>query len=637
MRHRALTALTIGLTAGTVLAQQVQPFFLLEKGPGSEWIVSEKDQGLRRALAMLPDRIGELPVEIDHLPPPALDAMRIAAQVFAQPATFAMTYNPGDARGMGYGISFSLGAANEAEAQRMHGLLLQGVAQAPMPFALQDHPQRQGMKQIVTPFGPISFGPAAAGESWSWQLLAGATDDPRFAFDRLPQAPAGFAPYLRARLDFAALQAAAQMGQGFVGNQPMGNQVFEQLRQMGIVGEDTISVDYLAGYADDATVELTTVHNARGHAGALGLSTTPLTRRHLRAIPEDAVMAAIGTFDREQFDKVLDQLSSQGVPVEEGLGEFHRHTGVDLMNDVVASLGDAGAIYTSDGTGGGSIASAVLLIGVSDRQRLADAHEKLASLANRAILDAREEMVSSYLRVEPWTAGGHQLYSIRFRGLPVPAEISWAITDDWLVLGLTPQAVIAAAQQAAGDGVRPLAATETFASLDFDGGQITSLVYADADRLGRSGYPLLSMLGSALANAVRSPTEIREPGLVVPTFRDLMAGARPMAQVSYWDGDSFVTEGRADRSLLVQGAVGLGAVAQVAPLAMGIAAPAIMGAREHHRWGLLDGVQHPELAIRRLGDALHLDPLERAAVAIALAWKANPEAFAAEPSRAARD
>src|SRR5690606_24824190 len=102
---------------------------------------------------------------------------------------------------------------------------------------------------------------------------------------------------------------------------------------------------------------------------------------------------------------------------------------------------------------------------------------------------------------------------------------------------------------------------------------LASISFVDSSRTIRDGYTLTSMVGSAMANLVRSPiaggrenAAAREPGLVVPPYRDLVAGAKPMVSVSYWSGDDLITEATGDRSVLVNGAATSGAASPWFPV-----------------------------------------------------------------------
>jgi hypothetical protein len=107
--------------------------------------------------------------------------------------------------------------------------------------------------------------------------------------------------------------------------------------------------------------------------------------------------------------------------------------------------------------------------------------------------------------------------------------------------------------------------------------QLTGFSYSDTARNLGDGYMVMSMLGSAISNAMRSPTDpTREPGMIVPVFNDLKKDVKPAVGFTYWRGDDLVTESHADRSVLVTGTSLAGTVVKVLPL---VAIPALASAR----------------------------------------------------------
>ncbi len=616
-----LAALTgVGLMSTSLLAQ-VQPLLVIEKSDLSSWTPSEKDAALARALEMLPARLNELPGEIPDFPPEARPVIDMLLTLITREGRMSITYNPDDdSQLMGYGVTFRVATKDADDARAMHQRLLGFMSDSPAPIEASQ--RFEGMSQIATPAGQVHFGPSNAGGDWGYVLQFGAVDDPSDGFDALPESPAGMTSIMRAHMDFAALNPLAQMGrqmvEGLIGDPQMLDASFAMLEESGLVGERTIKIDYNAGYTDEYSVERFSIVDARWAAEPLGLPTEPLTRDELRAIPGDAVMASMARFDFNQFNEMLDMMGEFGLPIEDGLTMFREQTGIDVRTDVIGALGDAVGAYTSDSTGGGSLLSGVVLVGVGDHDRMADTLSKLAGLANQAM--QMDEHVARYVSVASWNHGGHDLISLRFNGIPIPLELSLALTDDWLILGATPQAVIAAADQAGGAGDGGLGNNPAFTG-QLDGRrQYVSVNFLDAQRLAKGGYPFACMLGSAVANGVRSPG-LRDPGLVVPTFHELMDGARASVGGSYWDGEDYVTEWRGDRSVLVQTSVMVGMIGQFAPIIGAVALPAMANARQFS----FDDLD-PAVLARMLRAGVWVDPVDRALLAM-LATQVQPKAL----------
>jgi hypothetical protein len=254
-------------------------------------------------------------------------------------------------------------------------------------------------------------------------------------------------------------------------------------------------------------------------------------------------------------------------------------TGVDAVDDILGSLGGTFAVYMSDTTGG-SLGSLVFVTSLSDRAKFEQAHVKLMGVANTQL--SKQEAARGYVRIRPWQDGSTQLFSISFPGLPVPLEVTYALQGNWLIGGLTPQATLAATRQAQGKGGKGLRDNSAFAEA-IGGKEILSFSFIDTPRTLRDGYQYVSLAGSALANAVRSPVDSeRDPGLVVPTFAELKVGARPMVSFSYWRGDDMVSESHGDRSVLVNATGAIGAAAPFFPVVGALIGGAAAAAQNHH-------------------------------------------------------
>jgi hypothetical protein len=98
---------------------------------------------------------------------------------------------------------------------------------------------------------------------------------------------------------------------------------------------------------------------------------------------------------------------------------------------------------------------------------------------------------------------------------------------------------------------------------------VTSLSFSDTARALPLGYTFASLLGSALANGVRSPlSPDRNPGTLIPTYPELKKGVRANVLYSYWRGDDYLLEMHGDHSVLVNGTAIAGTVSRLLPLAI---------------------------------------------------------------------
>ncbi|MHC4768195.1 MAG: hypothetical protein ACYTEI_05735, partial [Planctomycetota bacterium] len=317
----------------------------------------------------------------------------------------------------------------------------------------------------------------------------------------------------------------------------------------------------------------------------------PVTRRDLAMVPADATFAEIGRYKisglgdmLRQFVPAMEELELEGM--EDPFALFREHTGLDLERDLLAHFGDSYGFYMSDTTGGGGLMSSVMFMEVTKGDALDESLRRL----NDRINALTREHAKGYVELRSSQRDGLALTTLTFPGLPIPLEISWTISDGYLVFGATPHAVIAAIGQARGGGPS-LLDNASFLEMGGRGWEGAMYVtYTDMPRLARSGYGLTQLLCSALANGVRSPNNPRrDPGLIVPAFDDLIDGAKASVSTYRLDGNDLVGTFQTDRSLLVNLSGGLGLIGQsgttvaMAALAGGVLLPSIAEAREQAR------------------------------------------------------
>ncbi len=559
-------------------------------------LVDAKDQGLKNALAMLPDRIHELPGEIpgmDQLPMPIVDLL---IRIMTQPGRLAVTYNADDQSGgaFGAGVVLSLGPTDEKTTADMHKTISEVLAKSPLGGQAKESTLYKGMLETPTPVGGLlRYGPRHAVDGWRYEVHFGTAPDPDAPFASLP-APAipDFKPVFRARLDLAPLEPFARMfaamagggagvhhgdddepgngkGDKRAGGGPPnpGKMIIERLKQAGVIGPNAVKYSFQSGHTKDGQVGFTVVEGMKKIAQARGALASPITDVDLAVIPADATVAFVAKGSVSTLANALQEAAGSAPPLEMMLDQLKQATDVDLMNDVVANLGDTICVYMSDTTGGADLCSAVAMVSLKDRAKFEATHNKIAAFASKQI---QQSPAGGHVRIRDWTASGASLHTLAFPGLPVPLEITVAFQGDWLIVGATPQAALAAAQQvkAGGMGIRD---NKAFAAVfPRDGRMVTSFSFIDTQRVMRGGYQYVSMMGSAVGNLARSAVNPdaanREPGLVVPTYNELREGARPIISFTYWRNDDLVTESHADRSQLVNLAGGIGAASPTFPI-----------------------------------------------------------------------
>lgn len=625
-----MLALLAGLTLAPLspvlspaLAQQAQPFtkgtvLVIDHAHLDRFFASPKDRPMAEALAMIPARLREAAHEIPNLPPEAPGLATMALAALASPGRFIISYNGDNPAGgaYGYGAAFSFETEDEAAAQDIHARVSALAAQGGMRLKTKGG-RFPTMTDVQTPFALLSFGPRTSGDTVRYEVIFGTMDNPDDAAGSLPTpnsvpVPPGFEPVLRARLDTAGFGPAMQMAEAFAGQNPEAAEGLARLREMGIGGDSAIKVSYVAGHTKEETVSVTLVEGARRAADTLGLSDTPLTEADLAAIPSDAIDVYLRNGEQDWGGK-LESLAEGQPRVAEMLEQLQAMTGVDLKADILDSLGGTVGVYLSDSTGGGTIGSAVAMISLKDPAKLSAAVGRLAAAGNAAL--DHLPIGPGYVRFSPWKDGAIDLVSLRFPGLPVPMELTIAITPRWLIAGPTPQAALAAARQASGKGDGGLASNKAFAQALPKDRRVTSIAFSDTARNMAIGYPFVSMFGSAIANGVRSPADpTREPGLLVPLYGDLRRGVRPRIGYTYWRGDDMISEAHSDLSGLASAAGTVGLVTKIVPL-IAIPGAAAAGFRDAQGLGSAGSLSAPLAFIAREA----VPPLTPESTALAIA------------------
>ena len=579
----AIQNLRIGLVgaamcaSASVASAQLNPVVVIERGDAADILVSEKDAGLVRAMRLLPDRLRDLPRDSEgNIPEEFAEYADLLVQGLSARWRFGLVFNEDEPNAgfFGYGFIASLESQNRDFPVDLDNLVT-GLIRDQGEMEIEPSERFDSLSQVFTPAGPVEFGPMQLRDAWAYRIISGPIDRPEDAFSGLPSLPAGVTPQLRGVVDFSQFGPMVEAVQLFAGgpNEQV-DMVLETLGSLGLVGDDAMKLSFWFGEDGEQSLGEVRMAGARQFASELSLPTRPLTGDHLLAIPADATAASMSQVDFSMFEDILDQMADAGAPVDDMLAELREMTGVDLRRDILQTLGGACGGYLSRTTGGGGMLSGVFLIEVQDHARFARAHGRLVDFANEAIQGQLEYAPEIFrnMGLKSWRHDGQEFMSFRFDGVPIPFEPTYALTKDWLIVGLTPQATVAAVAQAEGklgDGFGWFAEA-------YDG-DIYGLTYNNTGEFMQRGYQWITLVGSAIANGVRSPD--RDPGLAVPLYAELAAGARPSISAWQWEGDDFIMRSSGDRSLLVQMA-GLAGVAQeFAPL-LAAGAAAIGGARQ---------------------------------------------------------
>lgn len=530
-------------------------------------LTDPRDRHLLDALSMLDERLAELPQETGgkaQIPP---DVVPLVSRLVGGPMSLRVGLAAEPIEGMPVPLfaQLSLPEGDPAAAQ----VTADRVARLLQMAGIEAQPSEGGLPRLGAPV------PAWAGAHGNDFVLAvGKSDSGPVRLDG-HRLPAGVEPLIGVRMDYGLfmqfmLQLAQQSGEADM------MQGYEMMKSFGLAD---MKFEWVAGHDDERSYS---VMSMPGYARTMRETGTlpehALTEGALRMVPEDATWAAVGSINvAGTFDLVMssirammaEEYDQQQDPIEL-LASF---TGIHLEHDIIDNLGATWGCYASDSTGGGGMLSLVLFMELADAQALAETRTRLQDMLNGfAQMGAK-----GYVRVRRWQQDEAEYATLSFPGLPVPFEPTTVIDSGYAFMGLTPQAALAAVAQAR-SGAHSLLDNGAFRQqMDHPLEGLYAVSFCDTPRLLRDGYGMTSLLCSALSNAVRSPRNpSREPGVILPPYREFVAGARAVVGYAYVDGDDYVQEQRSDRSVLVNAASAIGFVASN-PLILGLAAAIPMG------------------------------------------------------------
>ena len=256
------------------------------------------------------------------------------------------------------------------------------------------------------------------------------------------------------------------------------------------------------------------------------------------------------------------------IGAEQGMGDpvemIAQMTGINVEADLIAHLGSRFGIYASDSTGGGGFSSAVMFMELKSREGLMPLVERLTGMIN----GMGQSEADGYVQMRPWEQGGMQYYTLTFPGIPVPIEPTIAMTDNYMFVGMSPNATMAAVAQAAGSGggLMDNAAFRDQLPGGLDGAY--AVTFLDNARLMRDGYGITNLMCSGLRNGVRSPSDpTREPGPVMLPYHEFVKGVKASVGVTRIVGDDLISQAQGDPSMLVN-VTGLVGFVASSPLAV---------------------------------------------------------------------
>ncbi|GAB5495430.1 MAG: hypothetical protein Phyf2KO_05100 [Phycisphaerales bacterium] len=526
----------------------------------------EKDADAYRAFMMLGERLAELPEETDG--PAEARALIDLGWSWISGATGFRVSQIDQAPGLGLALSASPhGISGRDFTESVTNILRE--AGGPID-------EDENGTYLSTPIGPARIQTVHDGSTMSITL---GTESHAEVAPLMYDLPAGADSIMSGQVHMQKLgQFIAQI---ISEEEPELGEFIEQYRW---AIDEAPLIDF--AYGNDADYQYITsrLHSSKSWLVKLGMDPeVSITGDQFADIPQDATLLYIFPFSLDFLLKVVDQLAeAEG---EDPFGEIEEALGFDVRGDVLENLGPRFTYYQSLSTGGGGLTSAVMICELEDAERLASTHAELRNQIN----DIASDQARGYVRIRSWQAAGHEVFSFTTPGIPLPFEPSWSVAGDSLVVAASPVGIVAALEQINSDGpsiADNLVFEQAVAGI-MPGDGVSTVTFSNTEWFAAQGYSTANFLTSALANAVRSPSDPgRDAGLLMPGYNSFMTGIKPMGAVEYWDGDDYVAMMRMDGSSLVEVAEfstqlgGVRGIAAIAAVQAGVALPALGRARE---------------------------------------------------------
>lgn len=582
---------------------------VIQSGGLDRLLVDERDAALKQALRMLGDRLAHLPIEADQPDMPG-HLFKLACDLLMGPMSARIGLDPNADPEMGppFTARLTFHAPNPDVARERAKTLAETVAGG-MGAELQPHPDQPDTHLLDLGGPALTFGMKRTPGGAATVIAFNDAGGPEQPIGDLGL-PAGVEPAWAMKLDMGAAMPFIEMMLEQAG--PEGEMIRGQLAMMGMTPEAPMRLTLAAGHGPEVTHMVMRYANfAASPVNKAMISRTPLSARHLGMIPPDATYAQISQMRIAGLVEYLDSMirtaqEEAGADVQDPLDMLRQETGIDLRGGFINHLGETIGLYMSDTTGGGGFISGVAFIEVKDEAAVRGTLDQIAAFAN----EMAAEHAKGYVRLRRRMVNGHEMMTLNFPGLPVPMEVSMSVSNGFLWVGASPQAMLAGLDYARSNG-RGLLAHPRFRVNEAMLAKATTITFLDTPRMLTGGYTFASMAASALSNAVQVPGDVeRDPGIILPPLPVLAKNAQPMISLGWMEGDDMVSHATSDRSMLVNLC---GVAGTIGPMYGGLLLPAfgaglLMPAMEKARQSAK--ATQTMANLRQIGIAIHTHAAE---------------------------
>lgn len=296
----------------------------------------------------------------------------------------------------------------------------------------------------------------------------------------------------------------------------------------------------------------------------------PLAVDQLRRIPKAVDFATVNRFDAAGlFDAVLkiaEQIEPRtGEQATAALGQVEEQLGFSVRRDLLDGLGDTLTVYNSAPEGGLIFTGLCATIGVRDRSKVEKVIDRVQRLAEAQRSAERPEFA-----IRKTTVANRTIWYVQFLREPVPLAPAWCLTDDELVVAITPQMVRAHLTRTADAG--SLADVKSVADA-LSTGDVTAVAYSDPKLSYELLYSYLNYGAVAGASALEKETGIRADLTKLPSYVTVSRHMRPSLGLSRSTNNAWILESHATGPAISPASIG------VIGIGAALVLPAVQSAR----------------------------------------------------------
>ncbi|MEI8376244.1 MAG: DUF1559 domain-containing protein [Planctomycetota bacterium] len=230
------------------------------------------------------------------------------------------------------------------------------------------------------------------------------------------------------------------------------------------------------------------------------LTTQPLAKEHLTAIPKDATIALVARLDVAKVYKELLEIVGRLEPRGQqellgGVRQIEERLKVKLYEDILQSLGDVWRVYTSPSEGNLVFTGLTAVVDIRDHDRLVAANAKLVfgslfgGMAKEVTQPGRGQPEPQIKQIK---YGEQTIFYLTRLGDFTPFSPAWCITDKKLVVALFPQNVKAYLERAGQIGAPSLADVAALTE-PFEAAKPIAVSYLDTPAAFKLVYPIVQV------------------------------------------------------------------------------------------------------------------------------------------------